>query len=183
MTWLFTSTTYGTWLPGDPRGSVTSTRDRRPEDPSGSTRIEHSRFGTPFEPFRPGLYKSARAKLKCPPIRLTHEHAELVLDQFRETCRYRGWRLAAVAIMWNHFHAVAWIGDDSADRALRDLKAYSSRRLNRRFGKPASGTWWTQGGSKRPLFDDAAIAASFEYVLDRQSNPLVIWSALEESGG
>ncbi len=32
-TWLLTSTTYGTWLPGDPRGSVTSVLDFRPEEP------------------------------------------------------------------------------------------------------------------------------------------------------
>lgn len=32
-TWLFTSTTYGTWLPGDPRGSVTRVLDFCIEQP------------------------------------------------------------------------------------------------------------------------------------------------------
>ena len=30
--WLLSNTCYGTWLPGDRRGSVTSVRDLRPDD-------------------------------------------------------------------------------------------------------------------------------------------------------
>jgi hypothetical protein len=30
--WLLSNTTYGTWPPGDPRGSITSVRDIRPSD-------------------------------------------------------------------------------------------------------------------------------------------------------
>ena len=30
--WLLSSTFYGQWLPGDPRGSVTNVRDRRDDD-------------------------------------------------------------------------------------------------------------------------------------------------------
>ncbi|HYH63802.1 MAG TPA: hypothetical protein VD866_03795 [Urbifossiella sp.] len=43
LTWLLTSTTYGTWLPGDRRGSVTSVRDTRPDDAPTVVRIEHDR--------------------------------------------------------------------------------------------------------------------------------------------
>jgi len=174
-TWLFTNTTYGTWLPGDPRGSVTSVRDFLPEEPTQPTRIEHAQPGSPWETHLPGLHVSAQRKLKGEPIALKCEHAELLVAQFRETCQFRQWRLLAAAVMWNHFHLVIEIGHSRADKALSDLKAYGSRVLNRRFGVPASETWWTSGGSTRSLNDDAAVIAAIRYVLVKQPRPLVVY--------
>ena len=42
-----TNTTYETWLPGDPRGSVTSVRDVRPGDERNAFRFEHDLPGEP----------------------------------------------------------------------------------------------------------------------------------------
>jgi len=42
--------------------------------------------------------------------------------------------------MENHFHLVIEIGESKPDKALSDLKAYASRRLNQKFGKPLSDT-------------------------------------------
>ncbi|MBU6293193.1 MAG: hypothetical protein KJS91_00805, partial [Planctomycetes bacterium] len=57
---------------------------------------------------------------------------------------------------------------------LKDFKSYASRALNKQFEKPESGTWWTEGGSRRKLPDEAAVAAAIRYVLD-QEHPLVVW--------
>jgi hypothetical protein len=83
--WLLTNTTYGSWLPGDVRGSVTSVRDRRPGDAPGETRIEHDLPGEPWEDEIPGLAASARANLSGPPISLDVGKAEILLAQFQET--------------------------------------------------------------------------------------------------
>jgi REP element-mobilizing transposase RayT len=175
--WLLTNTFYGTWLPGDSRGSVTSVRDTRPEDDAGPTRIEHDLPGTPWEEEMPGLYRAAQALLKSPPLYWDRDKAEAALAQFQETARFRGWTLRAVAIMANHVHLVVQMTDDVDPRKiLADFKAYASRALNRRFGKPASETWWTEKGSKRKLPDDAAVANAIYYVLYKQFNPLVVWS-------
>jgi len=40
--WLLSNTFYGTWLPGDERGSVTSVRDARPDDPESAFRSDRS---------------------------------------------------------------------------------------------------------------------------------------------
>jgi hypothetical protein len=56
---------------------------------------------------------------------------------------------------------------------LRDFKSYAARRLNRRFGPRASGTWWTDGGSCRPI---RRLPAAVFYVCHRQPKPLVVWS-------
>ncbi|MDY3560230.1 transposase [Gemmata sp. JC673] len=174
--WLLTTTTYGSWLPGDRRGSVTSVRDVRPGDEPGTVRIEHDAPGEPSEEPIPGLEASARELMSGPPIYLSAEQAAVVLGQFRETAAYRGWVLYAVAIMHNHFHLVLEVpGDPDPGKVLADLKAYGSRALNRAFGRPRSGTWWTAKGSTRKLPDDRAVIAATLYVLRKQPNPLIVW--------
>jgi REP element-mobilizing transposase RayT len=114
--------------------------------------------------------------MKGPPIYLDLEKAEITLSQFRETASYRGWTLYAVAIMANHFHIVLSVNDDPEPRKiLADFKAYASRTLNGKYGKPSSETWWTTNGSKRKLKSDDALRMAVQYVL-KQPHPLVVWS-------
>jgi REP element-mobilizing transposase RayT len=175
--WLLTWTTYGTWLPGDPRGSVTSVRA------SAGPRVEHDRPGEPWEGPLPGLNRSARAALRGPPLYLTLEQAKALLAQFRETAAYRGWRLDGAAVMANHTHLVVGVaGDPDLEDLVRDFKSYGSRALNRRWGKPVNGSWWGGGGgSKRKLPDEAARTAALQY-LRRQHRPLLVWIADEPPG-
>ncbi|MAT69606.1 MAG: hypothetical protein CMJ58_08785 [Planctomycetaceae bacterium] len=180
--WLLTSTTYGSWLPGDPRGSVTSVRDYRADDRRTGSRVEHDRPGTPWEPACPGLYRSAQSLLKSPPVVFDRPHALALVEQFVETARRRDWRLLAVAVMATHFHIVVAAPQQvSADKLLGDFKAWGSRALSARLGKPASGTWWTAGGSKRYKGDERAIHAALQYVLHKQHAPLVTWRPNSES--
>jgi REP element-mobilizing transposase RayT len=79
--------------------------------------------------------------------------------------------------MYNHFHIVVQVPDDPEPRKiLADFKAYGTRILNTKSGKPPSETWWTDKGSKRKLKDETALAAGIHYVLYKQPNPLVVWS-------
>src|SRR5258707_9029958 len=176
--WLLSNTTYGTWLPGDPRGSVTSVRDQRSGDEPTPFRFEHDIPGEPYEDELPGLRRSALVHMKGPPINLDLEKAELILPQFQETAGYRGWNLRAVAIMVNHYHIVVEVPDDpSPTKILADFKAYATRTLNRGYGVPPNETWWTEKGSKRKLKDDRALADAIKYVLYKQWKPLVVWSS------
>ena len=175
--WLLSNTFYGTWLPGDQRGSVTSVRDTRPDDPPSDFRLEHDIPGTPWEEEIPGLRHAAEEQMRGPPIYFDLEKAEIMLAQFRETAGYRAQVLRAVSVMYNHLHFVVQVADDPGPRRLlADYKAYGSRALNRRYGKPLSETWWTNKGSKRKLKDEQALAAAIHYVLYKQPNPLVVWS-------
>ncbi len=169
--WLLTSTTYGSWLPGDERGFVSSWRDQ-----SGQLVI-HNIPGTPYDADMPALERNAEELLKGDPVRFTLAQAEALLGQFLETAGCRGWQLLAVGIMATHIHLVVGVpGDPAPKKILGDFKSYGSRVLNRRWGKPASGTWWTVKGSKRKLPDEDAVLAAVKYVLD-QEYPLVIWTA------
>jgi REP element-mobilizing transposase RayT len=177
--WLLTSTFYGNWLPGDSRGFVARVRDRRPEEPPESARREHDLPGTPYDKDMRGLKEAARNRLKGSPVWLTSDQAAAVLAQFQQTAQYRGWRLLAAAVMANHVHLVVGVrGDPDPTKILGDFKAYASRALNARWGKPPSGTWWTYAGSKRKLPDEHAVLAAVHYVR-RQPQPLAVWSAEE----
>jgi len=137
--------------------------------------FEHDIPGEPCEEGIPELNASASSLLKGPPIYFDMEKSQLILVQFRETATYRGWTLRAVAIMFDHFHLVVQVpGDPSPGKILADFKAYGSRALNRKYGKPPSETWWTDKGSKRKLNIEEAQTAAIRYVLEKQPDPLIV---------
>src|SRR5690242_5424728 len=101
--WLLTWTTYGSWLPGDRRGSVT---DRRR---AGGERVRRNIPGTPSAPPIPNLVRYSRSAMRSPAVRLTPQQAAELLDQLHDTARRCGWTLYAVAIMPNHVHLVVGV--------------------------------------------------------------------------
>jgi REP element-mobilizing transposase RayT len=167
--WLLTWTTYGTWLPGDRRGFVSPVREQ------DGTEVIHNIPGTEYDADQPGLYRYAQTVLKCAPIYLVVPQALRLIEQFLETADYRGWALLAAAVMRNHAHLVAGVpGDPDPSDLLKDFKSYGSRALNRSWGKPASGTWWSESGSKRKLPDERAVRDAVEYVR-KQPFALAVW--------
>ncbi len=170
--WLLTSTTYGSRLPGDQRGFVSPVRDQT------GTEVIHNVPGTPVDAEISRLEAYSRHVMKGDPIRLNSKHSIVLLDQFQETATYRGWQLLAVAVMANHIHIVVGVtGDPDPSELLGDFKSYGSRRLNRTWSKPKSGTWWTESGSKRKLSTREAVLAAIRYVM-QQEFPLLVWTAI-----
>ena len=165
--WFLTWTTYGSWLPGDERGFVSRVREgAKPNGP----RIEHDKPQTPTMQSMPGLFNSSSQSLKCPPIRLSQEQANVVADDLANSARFRGWALLAGSVMANHVHAVVGVPGDPKPESLRQIfKSYASRALNQRWGKPASETWWTESGSNRKLKDEEAVLATIWYVENQES--------------
>jgi len=172
--WLLTSTTYGNWLPGDPRGFVSGV-----DDDDGS-RVVHNQPTTEYDRDMPGLRAFAQAQMKGPPITLNLQQADAIFRQFYETATHRKWEVRAVGIMGKHVHLVVGVnGDPDPYKVLGDFKSYASRVLNKKWGKPESETWWTEKGSVRKLRDEAAVLAAIEYVRN-QERPLLIWIAGED---
>ena len=169
--WLITWTTYGSWLPGDPRGFVSAV-----DDGDGRSVI-HNVFGTEYDRNVPKLARFAARRMRGRPIRLTQPQAQIVLQQVHETIAYRAWQLHAAAVMANHVHVVVEVaGDPDPSEILKSLKEYASRALNQKWQRPANGTWWTESGSRRVLKASDAIIAAAEYVRD-QEFPLAHWVA------
>jgi REP element-mobilizing transposase RayT len=179
--WFLTWTTYGTWLPGDERGFVSSkfegdTPERRNNEP-----------GRLYDEGRPDLHRIAENKLAGDPVRLTRAQAEAVRRPFEETARYRGWQLLAGAIMANHVHLVAGVlGDPDPSALLQDFKSYVSRALNLRDRVSVKPRWWTEQGSKRKIADWDTLETVLRYV-GEQAYALEVWDAVNRddaaSGG
>jgi REP element-mobilizing transposase RayT len=167
--WFLTWRTYGTRLPGSRDGFVDPILD------ADGNRVIHNVPGTPVDSDNPALENYSYNIMKGDPIYLIEEQARALLEQFQETSRFRHWQLIAVAILVNHVHLVVGVdGDPDPESLLRDFKAYGSRRLNRIWSKPASGTWWAASGSKRRLKTEANILAAIEYVM-QQEGALLVW--------
>ena len=159
--WYLTSTTYGTWLPGDPRGSVSNTREW------SGPRSHDNVVGEPPTPHSPGLHDASQQRLKFAPVFFTVAYAEAVIAQFLETARYRGWRVHAVAVMRNHFHMlVEVLHDPNPGKIPGDFKGHATRTLNSTFGHREE--WWTDRGSKRPNPTERSRYAAVRYTRDQE---------------
>jgi REP element-mobilizing transposase RayT len=169
--WLLTWSTYGTRLPGDSRGFVSPIRNGQ------NSHIVHNIPQTPYDANAYALELFSKGVMKGTPVKLDSVQAPSLLEQLLSTSQYRAWELLAVAIMANHVHLVVGVpGDPEPETILRDFKAYGSRKLNKIWGKPASGTWWTESGSRRKLPAPDSVLAGIRYVLE-QEFPLLVWTA------
>jgi len=164
---FITSTTYAQWLPGDERGFV--------------SRVEgeiHNQYGEAIDADIPWLKKYAASQRKGEPVLFNSEHAKVLFEQFQETVSHRHWIMYGAAIMPNHVHVLLETsGDTVPEKAAGDLKSFGSLRLNRVFGKPESGTWWTSGSSIRRKTAES-IPDVIRYIKN-QHNALLIWIAPE----
>ena len=130
---------------------------------------------TPYAEDMPGLHAFVQAKLKGPPILLNKPQAVCLFEQLQETARIRNWTLLGVSISPTHVHLLVGVPDDpDPEKILGDLKAWGTRALNIRWGKPPSETWWTQGGSKRKKSTPEAIQAALRYISE-QKGAWIIW--------
>jgi REP element-mobilizing transposase RayT len=167
--WFLTWTTYGTWLPGDERGFVSELRD------ADWNKYLPNQPRTEYPTDNPALRRYAASIMRGEPVWLTDRHADDLAEQFAETATCRKWVLFGYAVMPNHTHVLVAVGGDPDPSAvLGDFKEYGSRRLNRKWGRPAAGTWWTGSGSRRKLPDARAVRNTLAYIRD-QWNPLVVW--------
>jgi REP element-mobilizing transposase RayT len=144
--------TFGTWLRGDPRGWV---------DRQGSV---------PDSPYRPGSadrWERERRHLRQPPAKLDPQSRAVVTTTLRETCRRRGWTLHALNVRTNHVHAVV-AAECGPEVVMGAFKACSTLALRRAGLLGAGCVLWSRHGSTRYLWNEAAVEAACEYVMERQ---------------
>ena len=154
--YLITFRTYGTWLPGDERGSI----DRF-----------HNKYGGPRVRPNAEMVKYNTQKLKSDPVIMNASQRAAVNEAVREVCRYRNWHLYALSVRTNHVHAVI-AAIASSKRVLNDFKAYATRNMRK------NGLWipqhspWVDKGSRRNLWNDEHILSACDYVNNRQGGEL-----------
>jgi REP element-mobilizing transposase RayT len=153
LAYFITFHTYGTWLPGDPRGTVDA---------------QHRIFGTPYVSGRmEGRHASSAKHLTHPPIYLRPEERTVILRAVQEVCRHRGWDLYAVNVQSNHLHTVIR-AEHTAERVMHNIKAWSTRRVVEAGLRERGVPMWVRHGSTRRLWRREAVNAACAYVVDGQ---------------
>ena len=156
LVYLLTFRCYGTHLPGDQRGWKDRTRgeDRGGwRDPSAD------------------LESHVREAMLGEPYVLNEARAQLVLESMQPVCAFRAWDLIAAHVRTTHVHCVV-SGAMLPNHAVADLKAYSSRTLNRIEGHHQR---WARGANARTLRTAEAIHAAIRYVADGQGEPMAVY--------
>lgn len=149
LAYFLTWTTYGTWLHGDPRGSVKS--------------------GKPgIQPPDMKSEELAVLSMKGSEVVLTPQQRVLVDSTIRRHCEIRNWTLHAVNVRSNHVHAVI-SAPVPPETVLAQLKAWCSRKLGE-DRVSLRRRWWTEHGSTKWINDEHHLRAAIQYVMDYQGS-------------
>jgi REP element-mobilizing transposase RayT len=156
LAYFITFTCHGTWLHGDPRGSV----DR-----------EHNTLGTPVLSPDPARQAHEQGQLAEPPYLLDRPRRQVTLDAICEIAGRKNWSLHAVHVRSNHVHVVV-TAHGPAERVMNDIKTAASRRLNKAFPAERDRKRWIRHGSTRYVWTEEAVSEKVKYVLDEQGEPM-----------
>jgi hypothetical protein len=137
---MITTTSYGTWLPGDLRGYV----DRGIILPHDPDRLQRS-----------------RRLLKIDPVILTPREQEALFEALQRAADEFHYALFAASIESWHAH---WL----IDHAFDAVQVMVGRLKTRMRQAVARGRLWTAGYDARYCFDEEAVEARRNYILRHQ---------------
>jgi REP element-mobilizing transposase RayT len=161
---LITWTCYGTWLPGDRRGYVSSTRL-----PDATYDPKQNIPGSPITADHSLTRQHAVEQQKHTTATLDQERALVAAHGIVDACAIRNWQVVRAALMWNHVHVIVKQCPDNGPEVRRILKGVSQNAICKHDGK--SRRWWTEKGSDRYLHGERAVLAAAQYVAN-QPHPL-----------
>ena len=96
----------------------------------------------------------------------------MTLRSIVDVCQYRGWALYAAHVRVDHIHVVV-DAEAEPSRVVGDLKAYSSRSLNRAAADCAKR--WARHASVRTLRTADARERAIHYVVMGQGEPMAVF--------
>lgn len=134
---MITTTTYGTWLPGDVRGYVDDGRV------------------LPSDPLLEG--KSKRI-MRADAVYLAEVEQKTAFEALVAACDEFDYRLIAVSVESWHAHVLLSHGGDG-------VATVSGRLKNRMRQAVERGKIWTAGYDKRYCFTEAEVQARHEYIV------------------
>jgi len=156
LAYLISFRTYGTWLHGDERGSVSR---------------KQNLYGTPRIRQNANLERAEQAQRKHPPVSLNAWQRPVVEAAIREVCTHRGYWLRAINVRTNHVHTVVTAGT-KPEPVLQAFQAYATRKLREKKLLPRHIKPWARGGSTPYLWKERHVERAMEYVLFGQGDEL-----------
>jgi REP element-mobilizing transposase RayT len=152
IAYFSTWTTYGTWLPGDPRGWYEPCRGVQLAD-----RLKEL---------------TAHLRATQSPLMLNPRQRQLVEATIADHCRIRKWTLHAVNCRSNHIHALVTAVGRDIELPREQFKAWCTRKLKeleRELGiEKLREDWWTERGWDEFIDDDNELSDVNSYIRDGQ---------------
>ena len=140
--------TYGSWLPGDPRGWHHRGDGARAVERPGSS----------------ALHGISRELQRDPTVMLTAVMMVVVVESIVGLARVRNWRLSAAAAVPSHLHAV--IGAPLLGlTVIAEIREASARLLDERGLHDPARRLWSEGGHFSVVQTVAQLMRATEYVV------------------
>ncbi len=152
LAYFLTFRCYGTWLHGDPRGSM--------------DRVNNA-FGAPLIPPDRQRVTRERSLLRHHPLTLEPEMRAAAAAAVEGECTHRNWHLYALNVRTNHVHAVV-AGDQSPERIMTTLKSWTTTAMVEAGLVPKGLKVWSRHGSTKYLWDERARADACTHVMHGQ---------------
>ena len=156
LAYFITFHTKGSWLHGEAKGSG----DR-----------DHRGYGEAFVPADPQRVDEMRQRLEHPPLVLDAAQRRVIHETVERVCEHRGWLLHALHVRTTHVHAIVTAAAEP-EKVMNDLKSWCTRRLREAGLLPPERKPWSEHGSTRYLWNEAALVEKVNYVLNGQGVPL-----------
>ena len=154
-------TTYGTWLPNDPRGSYS--KEIYNDQLRLLGRIKYGRQNPiPSKEQLIKFWATAAPHISRPPFFFDDRTRSIVADAFCKVVQRLGIKVVACAIMNDHVHVLTLRSKYKAEYIVNQLKGAATRALK------LKQTPWTRGCWKVFITDAEALLAAVKYI---QANP------------
>lgn len=157
--------TYGFWLPNEPRGSWSQFVASYELFRFGPATTTDTRRSLSHRPYDRSLKQQMRESLKYPPVRFTDEQVRIAGNAILANTPYR---FHALAVLPDHVHAVIEHTDRDIRRVVGHLKSEATRAL-RAAGFFPGRRPWVEHGWNVYLDSDGGVFRAIDYV---NGNPI-----------
>jgi len=155
-------TTYGTWLPNDPRGSYS--KEIYNDQLEALGRIKYGRQNpVPSKDLLMRFWTAATARLSRPPFFIDDNTRPIIAAGFRTVVQRLGIRVPACAIMNDYVHLLVLRSRYRIEYLVNQLKGAATQALK------LKQTPWARGCWKVFITDTEALLAGVNYI---QANPI-----------
>jgi REP element-mobilizing transposase RayT len=170
--------TYGLWLPNDPRGSWSTWIRRWELLRFGPATKVHTRRSVADAPHGGALRAAAKQALRYPEVSLSGRQALSAAMGFRQAVDESNYAIHACSVLPQHAHLVFGPHDRNIRRIVGHLKARATQQLKLDDLHPLAGFRQKDGTTPSPwgrnswcvfIFSESHMRAAIEYV---KNNPL-----------
>jgi hypothetical protein len=170
--WLVTWTTYGSWLPGDPRGFRTWRAKERISPP----RRFAAHADDVYDPAKYANRYSLAIEQCGTGVRLDSNHRQVAMHAIIGDLTALTLPGAVIAIADSHVHLVAQFGGLPIRPTVGRLKSVATRAMKDADSNFDPKRSWTKGCHMESLNDEASLDAACRYVAGHVSQGAVVYT-------